>query len=427
MAQPPIAKVTPARRVAVWLLTGVTRDGETLAELTAKDSYQALVPADRARALRLATETLRYAGRADKLLKKHISKAPPDQVQNTLRLGVVEVAGLGAPIHAVTDDLVTLIGAASRTRPYKGLVNAVLRKAVADADGKWDKSPVPTLPKWLRRPLMDAYTNPKVMQMEVAHMKGAPLDLTVKSDPDGWANTLGGVALPNGTVRLNGGQVSALEGFSDGDWWVQDAAARVAVDWLRPSAGETALDLCAAPGGKTMQLAAAGAKVTAIDLSDRRLDRVRENLTRTQLSADVQVGDVLKLPAGEYDAVLLDAPCSATGTIRRHPDLPFAKQGDGISELIALQSKMLAAAAKQVKPGGRIVFCTCSLIPDEGEVQAEEFLAAHPQFVADPTIPTGMDPDWRTPEGGLRLRPDYWAELGGMDGFYIIRLNRAEV
>ncbi|MEO0357149.1 MAG: 16S rRNA methyltransferase, partial [Pseudomonadota bacterium] len=144
------------------------------------------------------------------------------------------------------------------------------------------------------------------------------------------------------------------------------------------------------------------------------------------LTAEVQVGDVLKLPAGQYDAVLLDAPCSATGTIRRHPDLPFAKQGDGISELIALQAKMLIAAAKQVKPGGRLVFCTCSLIPDEGEVQAETFLAANPDFSVDATLPAGMDPDWRTEEGGLRLRPDYWSEIGGMDGFYIIRMNRAE-
>ncbi|MEO0358927.1 MAG: transcription antitermination factor NusB, partial [Pseudomonadota bacterium] len=278
MAQPSIAKVTPARRAAVWLLTGVTRDGETLAELMGTDTYLALPPAERARALRLATETLRYAGRADKLLKKHVSKAPPPPVENALRLGVVEVVGLGAPIHAVTDDLVTLIGAASRTRPYKGLVNAVLRRAVADAEGKWDKSPVPTLPKWLRRPLMDAYTNPKVMQMEVAHMKGAPLDLTVKSDPAGWAETLGGTVTPNGSVRLQGGQVSALQGFSKGEWWVQDTAAKVAVDWLCPVAEDTALDLCAAPGGKTMQLADAGAQVTAVDLSNRRMERVRENL-----------------------------------------------------------------------------------------------------------------------------------------------------
>ncbi len=174
-----------------------------------------------------------------------------------------------------------------------------------------------------------------------------------------------------------------------------------------------------------MQMALAGAEVTALDISAKRMERVAENLTRTKLEADLVVANVLEWQdARQFDAVLLDAPCSATGTIRRHPDLPFAKDGTGITELIRLQAEMLSAAAKRVKPGGRLVFCTCSLIPDEGEVHAENFLDSHKDFVADTSVPEGMEPEWRTEEGGYRLRPDYWADRGGMDGFYIIRMNR---
>ncbi|MGB1234293.1 MAG: RsmB/NOP family class I SAM-dependent RNA methyltransferase [Planktomarina sp.] len=419
-------KVTPARFIAVWLLNGVTDERMTLAELTGKDKYLELEPADRARALRLATTTLRYAGRADKLLKPHLSKRPPEAIQNMLRLGVVEVLALKAPIHALTNDLVNMAASASRTRPLKGLINAVLRKAVADGEGKWDKSPVPTLPKWLRQPLMAAFGNGPIMLIETAHMKGAPLDVTVKSDPEGWAEKLGGTLLPNGSVRLEGGQVTKMAGYDDGEWWVQDAAATFAATWAGASADQTVLDLCAAPGGKTMQLATTGAAVTAVDLNKHRLERVKQNLERTNLDADVVQADIFALPDDQYDVVLLDAPCSATGTIRRHPDLPFAKDGTGIHELIVLQRKMLKKAASLVKPGGSIVFCTCSLIPDEGEVHIEEFLAKNKDFTVDTALPTGIDPAWVTIEGGVRLRPDYWAEHGGMDGFYLAKLNRAD-
>ncbi|MGV6839644.1 MAG: RsmB/NOP family class I SAM-dependent RNA methyltransferase [Planktomarina sp.] len=417
---------TPARSLAVWLLNGVTAEHETFAELMQKPRVQAAKPEERARAQRLAMATLRYAGRADKLLRPHIAKRPPASVENTLRLGVVEVLHFGAPLPAVTNDLVNLVAAASRTRPMKGLVNAVLRKAVQAGAGKWDKSPVPTLPKWLRKPLMEAYGNATMMGIEVAHMRGGTLDLTVKSDPDGWAARLGGQTLPNGTVRLDGGQVSNLAGFDTGDWWVQDAAAKFAADWLAPQPGQTALDLCAAPGGKTMQLAHMGADVTAVDVSEKRMERLAENLERTRLKAKTVAQSVFDLPDQTYDTVLLDAPCSATGTIRRHPDLPFAKDGSGISELIDLQDQMLTHAANLVKPGGRLLFCTCSLIPDEGEVHAEEFLKTHTDFKAVDTLPEGADPAWRTEEGGMRLRPDYWSEVGGMDGFYMICMGKTQ-
>ena len=185
------------------------------------------------------------------------------------------------------------------------------------------------------------------------------------------------------------------------------------------------LDLCAAPGGKTLQLAAAGAQVTALDISDRRMARVRENLARTKLTATCLIDDALT-HEGAYDAILLDAPCSATGTIRRHPDLPFAKDGPDFHTQIELQTAMLDHAVTLLKPGGRLVYCTCSLIPDEGEVQAEEALARHPGLTidADALLSTGIAPSWITEEGGLRLRPDYWADIGGMDGFYMAVLRK---
>ncbi|MDJ0821729.1 MAG: RsmB/NOP family class I SAM-dependent RNA methyltransferase, partial [Paracoccaceae bacterium] len=208
-----------------------------------------------------------------------------------------------------------------------------------------------------------------------------------------------------------------------GDWWVQDAAAALPARLLGDVAGLDVLDMCSAPGGKTLQLAAAGAKVTALDISETRLQRVRENLERTDLKARIVAEDALA-HQGRYDAILLDAPCSATGTIRRHPDLPHARQGEGIAELIGLQAAMLDHALGLLKLGGRLVFATCSLLPDEGECQIEEVLARHPGLqVLPPDIP-GIDDAWRSADGGLRLRPDYWADQGGMDGFYMALLTK---
>ena len=414
------------RQAAVRVLNGVMTEHKQLSELIQSDEFQALAPEDRARSQRLATHTLRHVGRADRALRPHLAKLPAVEVLNILRLGLVEIAGMGAPAHAVVNDLVSICSASNQTRPYKGLINAVLRKAVADVTGKWDKSPVQMLPKWLRNPLREAYGNGAIMAIETAHMRGAPVDLTVTGDLETWASTLGGTPLANGSLRLGEiGQISTLEGFAEGKWWVQDAAAAWPAAALALTPGETVLDVCAAPGGKTMQMAAKGGVITALDISANRMERVAENLARTQLAAELVVANILGWQdPRQFDAVLLDAPCSATGTIRRHPDLPFAKDGTGVSELIELQTQMLNAAAGRVKPGGKLVFCTCSLIPDEGEVQAENFLRDHKDFTADTGLPQGMDPAWRTQEGGFRLRPDYWSELGGMDGFYLIRMNR---
>jgi 16S rRNA (cytosine967-C5)-methyltransferase len=265
--------------------------------------------------------------------------------------------------------------------------------------------------------------------MEAAHALGAALDLCPKDgNAAALAARLGGTVLPTGSVRIaDAGQVSELPGYDAGDWWVQDAAASLAAQVLAVQRGERVLDLCAAPGGKTLQISAAGAEVTALDLSESRMVRVRENLARCGLNAITVVADALDWHgSGDFDAVLLDAPCSATGTIRRHPDLPFVRDPATLKEVIALQSDLLDRAVALVRPGGRVAFCTCSLLPDEGERQISAALVRHPDLIVDPTPlqMQGIEPHWINAENGLRLRPDYWPDFGGMDGFFIAHLRR---
>jgi 16S rRNA (cytosine967-C5)-methyltransferase len=415
--------LTP-RAAAIHVLDQVLGEGRLMSDLLAGGALQSLAPADRARAQRLAGDTLRGLARADRLLARHLRKPPPLPVRNVLRAGTVELA-LGGDAHGVVNEAVEIVGRHPRHSRLKALVNAVLRKMVEEAPAKWHDLRQPGLPDWLRAPLVEAWGKVPVAAMERAHFAGAPLDLTVKSEADAWADRLGGTILPTGSVRLRDApQISALPGFDTGDWWVQDAAAALPVQVLAPQAGERVLDLCAAPGGKTLQLAAAGARVTALDISDRRMARVAENLARTGLSAECVTADAFD-HQGRYDAVLCDAPCSATGTIRRHPDLPHAKDGSEFGALIALQAALIDHALTLLRPGGRLVFCTCSLLPDEGECQVEAALDRHPGMRVDRDaldLP-GVDPAWITEEGGLRLRPDNWPDLGGMDGFYIACLR----
>lgn len=412
------------RRTAVYLLDQVLGEGRLLAECYAAGALEKLAPEERARAQRLAVETLRSLERADRVLKKYLKKAPPLTVMNVLRLGTVELCAGGAA-HGVVNDLVALVSGHRRHGQLKGMVNAVLRKVAAEGAAEWAKLRVPRLPNWLRKPLAQAWGAETMLAIEAAHLAGAPLDITGKPQAD--LTALGGEHLPTGSIRLaTAGQVSALPGYSAGDWWVQDAAAALPARILDAQPGERVLDLCAAPGGKTMQMAAAGANVTAVDASASRAARLQENLARTGLSADLIVGDALQ-QTGEYDAVLLDAPCSATGTIRRHPDLPHAKDGSEFGALIELQAQMLAHAWSLVKPGGRLMFCTCSLLPDEGECQVEDALEMFPDMTADRAalVVPGVEADWITEEGGLRLRPDYWSDRGGMDGFYMALLRKS--
>ncbi len=414
----------PARRTAHHLLMQITEDGRLMAELVAGGALARLGNDDRARAQRLATQALRGLDRADRMLKPYLKKTPPAHVMNALRLGVIELCS-GEAAHGVVNAYVEIVARNKRTQAMKGLTNAVLRKIADEGPAGWDKRAIPLTPGWLRQPLVAAWGREAVAAIEAAHFAGAPLDLTAKADPEAVAAAVGGTVLPSGSVRVaDAGQVSTLKGYDTGDWWVQDAAAAIPVKLLGDVEGLRALDLCAAPGGKAMQLAALGADVTAVDLSEKRMARVAENLTRVGLQASTVVSDAFDFNEGGFDVILLDAPCSATGTIRRHPDLPYAKDGSEFGALIDQQESMIDHALGLLKPEGRLVFCTCSLLPDEGEVQAEEALARHEGLTIETPELTWIDPAWVTPEGGLRLRPDYWPDLGGMDGFYMAVLRK---
>ena len=411
----------PARRAAFFLINAVGAEGKLMSELLTDEGPLAKLPPEQAaRAQRLATDTFRWMDRADRLLAKYLRKAPPPPVMNLMRLGTVEICVNKEASHGVVNTCVAIARSSKKLTHLSGLINATLRKVATEGPVEWGKLPVPQLPKPLRKPMVAAFGNSAVQKIEAAHSDGAPLDLTPKDgDAQALAAKVGGIALPSGSVRIRENvQVSNLKGYATGDWWVQDVAAAMPVSVLAPKENETVLDLCAAPGGKTMQIAAKGAKVTALDISKSRMGRVKENLDRTKLQADLVVGDALQAQ-GQFDAILLDAPCSATGTIRRHPDLTLAKAKAEFNELYLLQARMLEHGLTLLKPGGRMVYCTCSLLPMEGEAQIKAFLSRHPNAKTYiPDLPW-IEDHWRSPEGGLRLRPDYWAENGGMDGFYI--------
>ena len=407
-----MAEGVVARATAVAILDGVLGEGRMLSDFSGGD----LAPADRARALRLAETVLRHLDPADRLLDKHLRKAPPLSVRNTLRLAVVERAE-GAPAHGVVNAAVEITRQGGmRSAHLAGLVNAVLR-----ALPETITLPPQKLPRWLRQPLVHTFGRDTVTAIEAVQAQEPPLDLTLRP---GFPHPEGDL-LPAGSLRLRSpGQLSTLPGYAEGGWWVQDAAAALPAKLLQAQPGERILDLCAAPGGKTLQLAAAGSQVTALDISGPRMARVEANLARTGLTATLVIADALHWePEGLFDAILLDAPCSATGTIRRHPDLPFVKDGSELPSLTALQSRLIDRALGWLKPGGRLVFATCSLLPQEGEAQLAAALQRHPALTVErPDLP-GIDPAWWTPDDALRLRPDCWADIGGIDGFFMARLR----
>lgn len=409
----PIPPADP-RQMAAMLVASVVGDGQMIGDLALPDAD----PAERARAQRLALATLRNLPRADAVLAPFVRRAPSERVMAVLRVAVVEMLELGAAPHGVVNAAVSTLRKHPHTVSAAGMANAVLRKA-AVFEG-WADLPVPRLPGWLHRRLKAIYGDEAVRAIEAAHHAGAAIDLTLKPG----AEVPQGEVLASGSVRLPpGAQVSAWPGYEGGDWWVQDAAAALPARLLAVQPGESVLDLCAAPGGKTMQLAAAGAEVTALDVSDARLERLRMNLSRTELEARVICADVFDWhPRAPFDAVLLDAPCSATGTIRRHPDLPYVRKPADVVALVDLQARMIDRALLYLRPGGRLLYCTCSLLPDEGEAQISAALARHPGLRVLPIAPQAFGR--ATPEGGWRTRPDDLP--GGCDGFYMAVLGASD-
>jgi 16S rRNA (cytosine967-C5)-methyltransferase len=408
----------PTRRAARDLLAATLEQRRPLEE--ALEALPArLDPRDRAAAHRIAATVLRRLGSLDEILSPFLRKEPPPPARHALRIGAAELLLLDTPAHAAVASAVALA-----PRAFAGLVNAVLRKVAAEGAAALEGLDAARLdtPPWLWASWHAAY-GPAVRAIAEAHRSPAPLDLT---PAPGASPPEGAEVLPTGSWRLPAGtRVTDLPGFAEGRFWVQDAAAALPALLLAPRPGERIADLCAAPGGKTAQLAAAGAEVTAVERDARRLDRLRENLARLRLRAAIVQADAAAwTPDAPFDAILLDAPCTATGTIRRHPDVAHAKRQRDVPAAAEAQARLLAAAARMLRPGGRLVFATCSLQPEEGEAHLPR--AAALGLMHEPFSPAELPglPEAITPAGCLRTRPDFWAARGGMDGFFAARFRR---
>jgi 16S rRNA (cytosine967-C5)-methyltransferase len=423
-----------SRRLGLSLLEAVLLRGETLDEALDAASGDTLGARDRAFAHAMAAAVLRRKGEAEAEVRAFVPKPLPKSsgpAHLILLLGVAQLLFLRAPAHAVIDLSVTLALEDPRARHFAKLVNAVLRKVATDGEGilaDLDQALINT-PSWLMKRWIKAYGEETAREIVLSHLSEASVDLSVKSDPAAWAERLGGTLLPTGSVRLaEAASIESLAGFKEGQWWVQDAAAALPVLLIGNVTGKRVLDLCAAPGGKTAQLAARGAQVTAVDVSASRLARLKDNLKRLGLIAELREADFMTMaPDAAFDAVLLDAPCSATGTIRRHPDLPHIKSAAAVAELAGLQARMLDHAAHFVSPGGLLVYCACSLQPEEGEMQAEGFLERKAQFVREPISAgeIGEQAQFINQKGNLRTLPFMpFGTAKGLDGFFAARFRR---
>lgn len=423
-----------ARAVACNLLGDVLRK-RSRAEDSFESAVETLESRDRAFVRLLVATALRRLGQIDEVLDVFLSKPPADEIVDILRLGTVQLLFLDTPPHAAVATAVTL--AKRYHQRLGGLVNAVLRRVSEKGKAMIAEQDAARLatPAWLWDSWLSAYGEPVTRGSAEVHLTEPPLDLSIKdqSQVSVWAARLNGRALPTGTVRcVNDGRIRDMEGFDEGEWWVQDAAAalpaRVLLHALGGGSGKTVVDLCAAPGGKTAQLVSAGCDVTAVDVEGKRLKRVHQNLRRLQLKANVVEANAENWrPSEPVDAVLLDAPCSATGTIRRHPDLPFLKRAADIPGLAAVQSKLLKAAVEMIKPGGLILYSVCSLQPEERRGVIESMLANDERLGLEkiPAAAVNGEIQFISRRGELRCLPCQWSEHGGLDGFYGALLRRA--
>jgi 16S rRNA (cytosine967-C5)-methyltransferase len=429
-----------ARRIAADILEGVLRRGRSLDDqLDGRGAHPglALLP-DRDRALtrRLVATVLRRLGTLRHLLGLFLERGIPansPRTETALLLGIAQVLWLDVPDHAAVDLSVRLVQSERRAARYAGLVNAVLRRIAQNGAQQLRGMDTVALdtPEWLMARWRRAYGDELARAIAAANGQEPALDITVKSDPAHWAEALGGRVLPTGSVRaIVHGPVPRLPGYSEGAWWVQDAAAALPAQLLGDVRGKSIADLCAAPGGKTAQLATAGAHVTAVDRSTARLERLKQNLARLSLTAETVVADVIEWQAAPFDAVLVDAPCSATGTIRRHPDIPWLKRESDIAALADLQRRLLTKAVELTKPGGLLVYCTCSLEPDEGSQPISDLLMNDARVRRRALVAADVHGLAEFVDGNGDLRtlpchlPDPTPQMAGLDGFYACRLER---
>jgi 16S rRNA (cytosine967-C5)-methyltransferase len=432
-----------ARRIAADILDGVLHKHRMLDEQldgpAAHPGLKTLSDRDRALMRRLVATILRKLGTLGHVLSRLLDRGVPTdapRAQSALLIGAAQILWMEVPDHAAVDLSVRLVQSDRRAAKYAGLVNAVLRRCaregqplIAEVQGQ----PI-DLPPWLFARWSAHYGEDTARKIALALAEEPSLDLTVKSDGEAWATRLHGEILPTGTLRTSlQGSVKMLPGYDDGQWWVQDAAAALPARLFGELEGRRILDLCAAPGGKTAQLAFGGASVTAIDRSPNRVARLKENLARLSLEAETVVADAADWDAGErrFDGVLVDAPCSSTGTIRRHPDIAWLKQEADIATLGALQARLLQKASALLEPGGTLIYCTCSLEPEEGEHAVAALLAADATLRRLPIGPAEVAglTEIVTAEGELRTLPCHLPhpdpKLAGLDGFYAARLVKS--
>jgi 16S rRNA (cytosine967-C5)-methyltransferase len=434
-----------ARRIAADILDGVLHKRRTLDEqvdgAAAHPGVKTLADRDRALMRRLVATTLRRLGTLGHVLSRLLDRGIPTdapRAQSALLIGAAQILWMDVPDHAAVDLSVRLVQSDRRAAKYAGLVNAVLRRCAREGQPLIDEVKAQTLdvPPWLMKRWVAHYGETVARDIAAAIGYEPSLDITVKSDPAQWATRLHGEMLPTGTVRtLLQGAVTMLPGFVEGQWWVQDAAAALPARLFGDVAGSTIADLCAAPGGKTAQLVLAGARVTAVDRSAPRMARLRDNLERLDLKAETAVADAAEwqgMTGGDgFAGILVDAPCASTGTIRRHPDVAWLRQEVDIGALVALQKRLLQRAVALLRPGGTLVYCTCSLEPEEGEQAISTLLAAESGMRRMPIEAgevAGLS-ELLTAEGDLRTLPCHLPHqdprLGGLDGFYAARLIKS--
>jgi 16S rRNA (cytosine967-C5)-methyltransferase len=426
-----------ARRIAADILEGITKRRRPLDELFDTAGLEALEDErDRALVRAIVATSVRRLGTLRHLLVGMLERGlPPNvpRVESALLIGAAQILFLDVPDHAAVDLSVQLVQDNRFARHYTPLVNALLRKMTRE--GKARLAAVDTIaldtPEWLMQRWQAHYGEALARAIAAANAQEPALDLSVKSEPQRWAERLNGRVLPTGSIRLIAqGPVPNLPGFDEGEWWVQDAAAALPVRLLGDIAGKAVADLCAAPGGKTAQLAVAGARVTAVDRSRPRLDRLQRNLDRLGLQAEIVQADATQWQAGPFDAILLDAPCLATGTIRRHPDIPWLKSRDDLSKLSALQARLADHAATLLRPGGTMIYCTCSLEPEEGEHLVASLLQKRADLRRRPisAAEVGRLAEVLTPDGDLRSLPCHLPDpdrrWSGLDGFYAARIDK---
>ncbi len=417
----------PARAAALDMLHAALARRAGLDDALARPPFSALAPRERGQARALVMAALRNLGPIDRALATKLQKPPPEMVLNLLRIGAAQLYYMEAPDFAAVSTSVDLASARKETRPFKGLINAVLRALAREGLPAFDAQAL--CPDWLLARWKAAWGESDALKIAamIAQEPSADLSFRDPAAAEPLAEGLEARPLPGGSWRTDkGGSITEWPGFEAGAWWMQDAAAAMPVRLLHLQPGQTAIDLCAAPGGKTLQMAAAGAEVVALDRSAPRLERVSENLTRIGLKAEIHAADAGAWDdARVFDAVLLDAPCTATGTFRRHPDVLWASRPGDIAPLARSQGKLLDSAAGRVKPGGRLVYCVCSLEPEEGEAQVEGFLRRHPDFSLEPIAPgEGGAPEASvTALGTLRILSFHLE--GGADGFFAARFVKA--